>query len=276
MTNSSSSSFIFGEPKGNIFTYQRVYDIFWMCCTVLINSVEDFKKYLAENDRKVYSMVVKSLYYDKKAILLQEERSNSETVIDRTEDSVYNLIEAYNEKSTDIMDKIYEEAGYRKAIEYIYKKYDYENLGVEDIDDFLYSFDGICLDFYRTRQLYELKEDIKSHIIDFHSEDVADFDEDIDEILSWFDNKWDSKLTSVEGTSAYYWRQYLIEASNRMGDTEEDKAIIKELRSKFSYNALALEHLGEVAILGYEETTLPELLNDMLKALSTTSCIHMG
>lgn len=270
VTNSSSSSFIFGFPNGNDYNYEKVSDIFMGCCKILLDSVKDLEAYISSHDTVVYDNYLKTFYYDKKHILLRETYQEQGLEYE----DIKSKLDYYSDMECKYRVLVTQSDVWDEAIDEIHTKYNYDrfNICAEDLTCY---FDDICLNFSRYRQLNNLVDNgLGNHIVDFHLADKKDTIEDVEESLSWFSEDGKNYDKPEVDTPEYYYRLY-----NDLWyeiDPEVRNKKQKELEGKFSYNEIALRHLGEVGILGYEECSLPSLLNDMLEAEATLCCLHMG
>lgn len=260
VTNSSSSSFIFGEPGKNTgITGKDVLDYSVNCCNIILDSV----KFM---DDTLYSSKYKDDWVIVRKAREQIDRIKSQIYEHKlTEHRLYYLIDIIRRLEDVIYDKyenIVETPIYRQTVEEIYRLYKYSDYFMDEYE-FEYSFNNLYMEEYRIEQVVFLRdESLKKHVVDFRLNVENNMVDSVIEMLGWYSWRGDTSLIDKQGTEEYKYKH----------STDVYESAYKEI----NLSELCLNQMGEVAILGYEDSSMPEILNIMLSYMAHLFCIHMG
>lgn len=254
VTNSSSSSFIFGKPS----------KISGMTKESLLKNIQDFCKRVVEV------------------------RENIDKELERRNPTYYqNLLDcrkAYNSNEKDSFNIYY---NIRNSLERtkVYEKI--VNKQLRTLKDVIPNTDDIYLDFmYSDNVFNKIKSglaglELEKHIHDF-KETNTESNEALNELFFWY--------TDVEGyivTPREKWNltpeelKYITDNYDYEGETtaikdgEANKTTSSEDK-KLDYNAIVYKLIGELGIYGYESSDFPDIVVSYLQNLASVSCNHMG
>ena len=252
VTNSSSSSFIFGRPN----------KISGMTKESLLKNIQDFCKRVVKIREDIDKDLerAKPVYYQKLLECRKAYNSDEKNSFD-----IYYSLRTYLER-TKVYDKIIQRH-------------------LRTLRDVIPNTDDIYLDFMYSDSVFNrIKEglaslELEKHIYDFKEPNTKS-NESLDELIFWYTDvegyivtppeKWD--LTPEE--IAYITDDYDNELKEVEGNNSKTEGSTK--KKELDYNSIVYRTIGELGIYGYESNDFPDIVVTYLQNLATVSCNHMG
>lgn len=261
VTNSSSSSFVFGEAgKDTGVTGQKVLDYAVGCCDLLLNAVADMNNAFSLSKHKDQLLLMRKL--EKQVDVLHEEASGYGLSIEHVEELLEAIDKIYD-ITYDLYERLVETVVYKRTIKDIYNKYHFNDYYAY-ANDFAVGFMDLYEEVGQINWLKELRnKGLKEHIVDFRmpvGKNMGDF---VYEMIGWYSWTGDESLKDKQGTEEYKY-------------VHNDYIMEEDISKHLDLAAISLNQIGEVALLGYYSGSLPGILNHMLAIKASRYSTHMG